>query len=472
MLSILRLALKNILSRKSSAAIVLFVSAAISLLVVINSVFDCTEYGIEEVFKNSFTGDFVIRPKATAPLSLFGDETPFTGELSEIPELFPYENLCDFLSENEKVRTFFPQILGMGIAQSSSVSIPFNIFGVDASEYFDEMSAISLKEGRLYENGEKGALLCRSVAQKFNVKTGDEIQFIVSDGPTFRIRAAKITGIYDWNVPNTIMEKFCLVEPSVVRSLMNVAEAVYDSDIPDEKVSLFDYESDFDDLFMESSDTGAVQEIIEEVSEDVESVEVQKSLYWNFIIGKVCPGENPDSVIRELNKNFKKFEWNLEAVSWRNAAGNTALYLYWMRFIFNVGILIVLFAGFVIVNNTLVINVLERISEIGTLRSIGSSKSFIALLFMAETLFLTLFSGIAGSLSGSLMAAVIKKMQIGISNDFLIQLFGGTVLVTKVTFSNLGNCFALSVVLGLLAWIYPVYTALSVSPVSAMNGAR
>ena len=98
MLSILRLALKNILSRKSSAAIVLFVSAAISLLVVINSVFDCTEYGIEEVFKNSFTGDFVIRPKATAPLSLFGDETPFTGELSEIPELFPYENLCDFLS--------------------------------------------------------------------------------------------------------------------------------------------------------------------------------------------------------------------------------------------------------------------------------------------------------------------------------------------------------------------------------------
>ena len=168
-------------------------------------------------------------------------------------------------------------------------------------------------------------MLCRSVAQKFNVKTGDEIQFIVSDGPTFRIRAAKITGIYDWNVPNTIMEKFCLVEPSVVRSLMNVAEAVYDSDIPDEKVSLFDYESDFDDLFMEASDTGAVQEIIEEVSEDVESVEVQKSLYWNFIIGKVCPGENPDSVIRELNKNFKKFEWNLEAVSWRNAAGNTAV---------------------------------------------------------------------------------------------------------------------------------------------------
>ena len=83
----LRLALKNVISRKSSLVIILFISFAIALLFVSNAVFDGTDHGLERTFINSFTGNIVLRPKVDFPLSLFGDETPVTGKLSEIPTL-------------------------------------------------------------------------------------------------------------------------------------------------------------------------------------------------------------------------------------------------------------------------------------------------------------------------------------------------------------------------------------------------
>ena len=89
------LAYKNIVSRKSSFVIILFIAFAISLMVLVNSIFDSTENGIESVYSRSFTGDIVIRPAAKMPLSLFGDETPITGKLTEIPRLIPYADIVN-----------------------------------------------------------------------------------------------------------------------------------------------------------------------------------------------------------------------------------------------------------------------------------------------------------------------------------------------------------------------------------------
>ena len=86
----LRLAFKNVISRKSSFIIVLFISFAIMLLVVTNAVFDSTENGVKQSFVNSFTGDIAIRPLSKSPLSLFGDETPVTGTLTKNECLVPH----------------------------------------------------------------------------------------------------------------------------------------------------------------------------------------------------------------------------------------------------------------------------------------------------------------------------------------------------------------------------------------------
>ena len=56
-------------------------------------------------------------------------------------------------------------------------------------------------------------------------------------------------------------------------------------------------------------------------------------------------------------------------------------------------------------------------------------------------------------------------------NVFLIQLFGTDHLVVSTSFSIMCKSMLLSVLLGLLGWIYPVRTALKVNPVQAMQGA-
>ena len=68
-----KLALKNILSRKSSFVIIAFITFAITMLIVINSVFDGTDNGIKTVFIDSFTGDLVIREKTKDNVSLLGN---------------------------------------------------------------------------------------------------------------------------------------------------------------------------------------------------------------------------------------------------------------------------------------------------------------------------------------------------------------------------------------------------------------
>ena len=143
-----------------------------------------------------------------------------------------------------------------------------------------------------------------------------------------------------------------------------------------------------------------------------------------------------------------------------------------MRKIFNIGIIIVLAAGFIIVNNTLVINILDRTREIGTLRAIGAKKRFISLQCMTENLILTITSGILGVIAGNICTHFINKAHIVLHNSFLVQLFGADAITVYVTGGNVFKLFILVLALALLGWIYPVINALKVSPVDAITGAK
>ena len=143
-----------------------------------------------------------------------------------------------------------------------------------------------------------------------------------------------------------------------------------------------------------------------------------------------------------------------------------------MRTIFNIGIIIILSAGFIIVNNTLVINILDRSREIGTLRAIGARKRFISLQCMVENLIMTLTSGLLGILMANLFTKIINKAHIVLSNSFLVQLFGSDAIKVSVSAGNVFKLFLLVILLALLGWIYPVINALKVTPVDAIRGTK
>ena len=230
-----------------------------------------------------------------------------------------------------------------------------------------------------------------------------------------------------------------------------------------------DIESLFDDA--EDVDAVIVENPFEEIQPELEEPKTFDSSSWNYIVCSLSQGENPKKAIRNLNRIFKKNSWPVRAVAWRTAAGSTALYLYWMRVIFNAGVIVILVAGFIIINNTLVVNVLNRTQEIGTLRAQGASRNFVSLQCMAETFMLTITAGVLGCIFGAICMSALSAMNIEFKNVFLIQLFGTDHLEVATSFSIMCKSMLLSVLLGLLGWIYPVRTALKVNPVQAMQGA-
>ena len=475
------LAIKNILSRRSSVVIILFMSFAAALLVVSNAIFDSTEKGVQSSFTESFTGDFIIRPHSNIPLSLFGDETPVTGELSTIEKLVPYESIVETLSNNSDIYGFIPQVSGVALLENGGARKSMSLFGVQADAYLSLMDGVQLVEGNPYSAGAKGLVVSDRVAAELGIRVGDTVQFSIADGTSFRIRAVPVTGKITYMSPNAIFERFVLVDPDTVRDIMDISDSYSfeDGDIDESKVNLLDIDMDFDDLFSSAEDVSAIfeedQDAADVLVQEEDShimVEEAESTSWNYLVCRLQEGVDASQVIRRLNREFKENQWPVEAVDWRNAAGSTALYLYWMRMIFNIGILVVMAAGFIVVNNTLVVNVLDRTREIGTLRAIGATPVFVSLQCMIETVSMALVSGIIGCLLGGLVALVLTGVEITFTNTFLIQLFGEGSLVVAVSFGNIMKIMFLMLFLGILGWVYPVMTALKVHPIEAIQGVK
>ncbi|MBP5403430.1 MAG: FtsX-like permease family protein [Treponema sp.] len=486
----LNFAFRNITSRKSSIVIILFIAFSIAVMVMANAVFDGTGNGIEKTFSSSFTGDIVVKPKTDFPMSLFGDETPVTGELSELPRLIPYNIINDYVKSLSEIQYMTPQLTGQAVLKIESKNKLAVLFGVETNSYLKIMTAIKILEGKPFELGEKGVMLSDRMKESLEKSTGkqlsvgDELQFISSNGSSYTLRAVPLTAVYKYEVHNDLQDNIVLIDPDTLRSLLGIESmSSAEIQIDEDKTTLIensaaeDIDSLFsDDLFGEDS---GMEESAEEVpavivteqivEKNLSEIEESEQTTWNYIICKVVDGANPDSIVKKMNKYFKEKEFEVTASSWRAAAGMSAQYIYWMRLIFNVGLILLIGTGFIVVNNTLIIAAMDRTKETGALRAIGAGRKFIAVEYLLETLMLTITAGILGCILGIIGNQILVLMHITFSNTYLVQLFGGTELETTVTFSNICSGMILSLLLAVIGWLYPVHIALDTSPVVAME---
>ena len=504
----LRLALKNVISRKSSLVIILFISFAIALLFVSNAVFDGTDHGLERTFINSFTGNIVLRPKVDFPLSLFGDETPVTGKLSEIPTLVPYAKIKEAALDVEGVRAIVPQITGYAAVNVNDKRVPISLFGVPGEQYTALMSSIKIVEGRVFKDGEAGLLLNMDALARINkaagvkLGIGSDIQLLNGDGVSFSIRSVPLLGVYTYDSQNPTLSGIALLSPQTLRDLIGMQDFSDSVEIDESQINLIEDDSSIDDLFGDSQDFdgeealdgpvlagGASASGVGAASGDGagdafavgaaasgdsgsagENVALQaESSVWSYLICMTDASANEGKIIKQLNKVFKENEWAVQAVNWRDAAGGSVYISFYLRIIFNIGIVLILLTGFIVVNNTLTVSSISRIGETGTIRALGAKRGFVIREFLCETSLLTITSGIIGCLLGCLFTFMLQKAHIGISNTYLAQLFGGKTLTAAITASNAIQNLALSVVLAVVGCVYPVRVALRATPVEAMR---
>ena len=137
-------------------------------------------------------------------------------------------------------------------------------------------------------------------------------------------------------------------------------------------------------------------------------------------------------------------------------------------FIYLATALIFLVVAFIFAN-TLIISIIERTGEIGTMRALGAERSFVRSIFLSETLFLNVAASLAGIVVslGLILATGRRGLPLpDVVSQFLI---GGGPLPLALAVGPFVTALAVVVAVSVLATIAPIRVATRITPLAAMS---
>lgn len=159
----------------------------------------------------------------------------------------------------------------------------------------------------------------------------------------------------------------------------------------------------------------------------------------------------------------------LQVVSWQEASGLVGQFIIVIRLVLYIALAIIFAAALVIINNSTVTATLERIPEIGTLRAIGAQRGTVLVMFLTETLSMSLVAGLAGAAVGAGILFVLGQVGIPAWHQVLFFLFGGPRLFPSFGVSHVLWSIASVALVATVSSLYPAWLAARVQPVEAMQ---
>ncbi|GAB1433085.1 FtsX-like permease family protein [Spirochaetota bacterium] len=496
----LRMALRNLFQHKAKSLIVGILLALGMLIIVLGTAFlDASKRGIESSFTRNYTGDVIITGVGNGPVSLFGVQS--VGSMEQTPIVPDYEKIMAHVKGLPETSMAAGSASGYGMIindsddeesledmdEDSRMSTILMLFGVDAPDYWKLFDNIKLASGDYLKPGQKGIMLASDrldkigKALKRNLKIGDEVLIQGFGSTGMRLRSVPIVGSFIRASESAGPEQLSYIDIDTLRILsgmtVGAAEAIELSDKETFMLELSDLDSLFGSDFdaFESADTTA--KAISEADFDSllgdtsrrEELNLSDSGAWHSILVRLDRPEKTAATILALNQWFAKEGIDANAGDWQKAAGPYSKSVDLLRIIFTIAIIILAVVSIIIIMNTLVVSIIERTSEIGTMRALGGNKFFIRKLFVAETISLAFIFGIIGIILSFIASGVINAMGIEASNEFLQILFGGKMLRTSIDPLSLLWSLLLIILVGVVSSFYPVSVALRIQPVQAMQ---
>ena len=486
------MALRNIVrSRRNSLVVILLIAVITFLFFIGNTLIGRSEQGLRESFIESITADVVIQKNGDVTMNLFGANTPIIDEFFAIPVLPAYDLVMETVSAQRGVAGVTSQVSGKVFLDIAEVRELALLAGVDADSYFSLFKGISLEDGRFLEAGEYGAMITVERADRIEERTGSRPVpgtplLLTSAGSTgFKIREVPLTGIYRYRNPGQFMNEIILADPETVRVLNSIQTASSVVEVDGEATGILDLS--LDDLFAGAVESetgepyaasgadpaggfsaGLLDSFLNSGEASASPPAPRTGGDWNFILLRLEKGVSSGRVIAELNGKLAPL--GAVAVSWRMAAGISAILVLLIQALFNAGVFLVSVAGIIAAINILLISVFRRIREIGTLRAIGAGDGYIRGLILGENIILALAAGGLGVLGGCWFIRAVNAMGIVIPNPLIASLLGGgPVLSIDVLPGIAASSLVVAVVLGAAASLYPVETAVRVDPIVAVR---
>ena len=481
--TILKIALRNLTQHKVKSLIVgALITLGITLTFIGNSLFESASEGVKRGYSENFTGDIMIQGVSDKKFSLFGsEEMSFSLAAEPTPVIQKYDKVLETIRALPQMTSFTSQVSGQVIINLEEKGQTFTlVFGIEPESYFETFQSIRIVEGRMLKNGENGILMSRkrldqiAKENRAELKLGSSVLLNSFSDKGIKIREVPLVGIYEYIVPTQALEIVSFIDVQSLRALNAMTVGTKDEVKVDEGTqALFDAGSE--DFFSEEAATATPTKA---TSVDLNNLLGDKTVRntlqtidngsWHNLLVRLKPNTDVGATIAALNNSFVQADLPAKAVGWKEAAGLTAALTDVAQIIFNIVIIILAVVAVIIIINTLVISVMERTSEIGTMRALGAQKPFIRELFIAETLLLAGFFGLVGIVLGSATVLGINAVGIKIDNDFLQVLFGSTNLKPNLSLNQILLSLGYTFFIGMVSWIYPVSIALKVSPLKAI----
>ncbi len=479
---LIRLALRNLMLHRVKTLIIGgMVVLGVFLSFVGTALLDRVSDNLARTFTDQFTGDLLIRDKNQLS-GVFGSSGD-GGEASGIPVLKPLPHLnelLNYLQQNRDVESMTRLYVGYGMPNITEISSDFLLlWGIQPSEYFSFFESIEVVEGRRLADGERGLMLHESVRknleQNYSVSlaAGTNIQINNFGVTGLKIRTVPIVGIFRYSVGNDRFFIPNFLDIETARLLFDrPAGAALEVELKREATSLLG-EVSLDDLFSEEI-IGQAQTTRVDPFAPLElpvqtAVEGTGRGSWTHVLLRLKQGSDPKQVEEELSAAFEERGWELEAQDWFSSAQPDSSLALGLRLILSALVFLISVVSVIVMMNTLIASVMERTAELGTMRALGARRSFVARMLFVETFVLVALSTAVAIVLGTLLLAALNIVGIPAPDPSLEAYFGGKVFHPSPTVDALTGSLFLMLMIAFFSWLFPVLTAVKISPLKAMG---
>jgi putative ABC transport system permease protein len=405
MLIMMKIAIRNVFRNKRRTLITeLAIIFGVITIILVGGILEVTLQGLREQTIRTQLGHIQIYAKG---YSSKGMSNPWKYIIKE-PQVIER-----VMADIPQIKTVTERVEFSGIINSGEVSTNFIAIGVIPRKEALVSSGLNILQGKnVDELTPDGALIGKELAEGLGVKVGDPLTLLT----------------------NTVHGAFNAVEV-IVEGIFQSGSSEYD------KRALI-------------TTIKKAQTLL-----DLEGV--------TSIIVILDRTEDTNIAAKELKNKFTKSQLPLELTTWEKLA----TYYKQVRGMFD-GIFgsikfiiaIVVMLG---IANIMIMSVLERTNEIGTIMALGGDRRQVMVLFLLEALTIGLIGAIAGIIAGSLVTKIVAM--IGIPVPPPPGQNAGFVIRPLILSSSIIFAFVLSVISSLLSGIYPAYKASKLRPIDALR---
>lgn len=509
MKQIFRLAIRNLKEHKTKTVIIsCFFIFGVAIVILGNSFLESINRGLEKDFRANYTGDVVIGTvsKKGEINDIFGvNTTNFTGELPQLPAIAELEKVEEIVNGfdafEQKTKLISAQVMLAKSGDEVDLSawtekddigfddMPISmLFAGEDKTYNETFSGLHFVEGGFPEPNSNEILVDTRIKKAFEslydlpLNLGDKV-LVLGANTNGVIREAVVCGFYKPSNENSAMFQTIYCNPSFARTFADLTYgSSFSQELP-ENVDLSLSGLSEDELFGDSAESFFFDDeddaFLADTELDYNSILGDTSLRdelnktddgaWHFILTKLKHPSQADKIIEELNARFKEEGLAVEAMNWKRAAYSYSQSVEGIGIIFNILIIILAVVVFIIVMNTMTVSIIERTSEIGTMRAIGAKKSFVRMLFFTESGFLTLVSSVIGIILAFIVMRIFNSCNITITNSIAKMILGGGLLHFSPTVKIVVLTFVIAFAGSILSNLYPVSSALRITPLKALS---